>query len=254
MQTHLSRVPQITAIFWLVKLLTTGIGETSSDFLVKTLDPVPVVLAAAVVFIVCFVVQLSAGRYIPWRYWLLVSMVAVMGTMVADVAHIVLFVPYEISTAAFALTLVALLSLWWFSERTISVHSINTMRRELFYWAVVLATFALGTALGDLTAIDLGIGYLGSAIMFAALFAVALAAQRLPVGTVASFWLAYTLTRPLGASVADWIAVGHARGGLGLGTGPVSIVGIVLIVGAVVVIQVTGSFAMGGLRSTRTSG
>ncbi|MBX3098430.1 MAG: hypothetical protein KF761_02520 [Salinibacterium sp.] len=230
-------MPEITAAFWLVKLLTTGIGETSSDYLVKSLDPVPVVLAAAVIFGVCFAVQFTARRYVPWRYWLFVTMVAVLGTMVADVAHIVLFVPYEISTIAFALAVAVLLSVWWLSERTISVHSITNARRELFYWSVVLATFALGTALGDLTAIDLGLGFFGSAVMFGALFLLALVAQRLPGAQVALFWVAYMLTRPWGASVADWIAVDRSRGGLAFGTGPVSIIGVVLIAAAVAALQ-----------------
>ena len=231
-------MPEITAVFWLVKLLTTGIGETSSDYLVKSLDPVPVVLAAATIFGACFAVQFSARRYVPWRYWLFVTMVAVLGTMVADVAHIVLFVPYEISTLTFALAVAVLLWTWWRSEGTISVHSITGPRRELFYWSVVLATFALGTALGDLTAVDLGLGFLGSALVFGVLFLLALVARRLPGAQVALFWGAYVLTRPLGASVADWIAVEPGRGGLGLGTGPVSVLGVLLIVGAIAVVQV----------------
>lgn len=232
-----SRVPTITIAFWAVKMLTTGIGETSSDFLVKTFDPVPVVLIAAVLFAGCFALQLGAGRYVPWRYWLLVTMVAVFGTMVADVAHIVFEVPYAFSSAAFALTLVVLLLAWWRTERTISVHTITTRRRELFYWAVVLATFALGTAFGDLTAVTLGLGYLGSAIMFAVLFAIPVGVHGLGIAETGTFWAAYVLTRPLGASIADWLAVEPARGGLSLGTGIVSIVGLALIAGAVAGMQ-----------------
>jgi len=228
-----SRVPEITVAFWVIKLLTTGIGETSSDFLVKTLDPIPVVLVAAVVFAGCFALQLRAGRYVPWRYWLFVTMVAVFGTMVADVTHIVFDVPYALSSAAFAVALVVLLTVWWRIEKTISVHSINTRSRELFYWAVVLATFALGTAFGDLTAVTLGLGYLGSGILFAILFTVPLTVHGFGRAQTTSFWAAYVLTRPLGASIADWLAVEPARGGLALGTGPVSIVGLVLIAVAV---------------------
>lgn len=231
------RVPEVTAAFWVVKLLTTGVGETSSDYLVKTLDPVPVVLAAAVVFAAGFVIQLRARRYVPWRYWLFVTMVAIFGTMVADIAHIVFAVPYVLSAAAFAACLVVLLLTWWRTEGTVSVHSIDTRRRELFYWSVVLATFALGTALGDLTATTLGIGYLGSAVLFGLLFAVPLVLHNLRVAGTATFWSAYVLTRPLGASVADWIAVDATRGGLALGTGPVSIVGLFIIVLAVAWMQ-----------------
>lgn len=232
-----SRVPAITAVFWIVKLLTTGIGETSSDFLVKTFDPVPVVLVAALVFAVCFILQLRAGRYVPWRYWLFVTMVAIFGTMVADVAHIVFDVPYAVSSAAFAVVLVALLVTWWRVEGTVSVHSIDTRRRELFYWGVVLATFALGTAFGDLTAVVFGLGYLGSGILFAVLFAVPLAVHGLGRLETTSFWAAYVLTRPLGASFADWLAVEPGRGGLALGTGPVSLVGLVVILAAVAGMQ-----------------
>jgi len=234
---RLSRVPEITAVFWVVKLLTTGIGETSSDFLVKTFDPVPVVLVAAVVFAACFVLQLHAGSYVPWRYWLFVTMVAIFGTMVADVTHIVFDVPYALSSSAFALTLIVLLIVWKRVEGTISVHSIDTRRRELFYWAVVLATFALGTAFGDLTAVTLGLGYFGSGILFAVLFAVPLAIHGLGLAQTTSFWAAYVLTRPLGASFADWLAVERARGGLALGTGPVSVVGLLLIAAAITGMQ-----------------
>lgn len=231
------RVPQLTVLFWVAKLLTTGVGETTSDFFVKQFDPVLVVLLAGAVFAVCFAIQFTARRYVPWRYWLFVAMVAVFGTMVADVTHIVLDVPYLISTVVFALAVAAILTAWRLTERTVSVHSIVTGRRELFYWATVLATFALGTALGDLTATAFGLGYLGSAVVFAVLFALPGIAYRLRLPATAAFWWAYVITRPLGASVADWLAVEHRRGGLALGTLPVSAVGGVLIVAAVATMQ-----------------
>ena len=231
------RVPRLTALFWVVKLLSTGVGETASDFLVKSYDPVVVVLLAAVVFAGCFAIQFTARRYVPWRYWLFVCMVAVFGTMVADVTHIVIGVPYLISTSAFAVVLVAIFVLWRRVEGTVDVHSVTTGRRELFYWATVLATFALGTALGDLTATTFGLGYLGSGIAFVVLFAIPGIAYRLHLPATAAFWWAYVLTRPLGASFADWLAVDHARGGLALGTLPVSAVGAVLIVAGVAVMQ-----------------
>lgn len=238
-----SRVPELTVMFWVVKLLSTGVGETSSDYLVKTLDPVPVVLAAAGVFVACFAVQFTARRYVPWRYWLFVCMVAVFGTMVADVTHIVIGVPYLISTAAFALTLAAVFLVWRVVEGTVSVHTITTGRRELFYWMTVLATFALGTALGDLTATTFRLGYLGSGILFAVLFAIPGIAYRLHVPATIAFWWAYVLTRPLGASFADWLAVDRSRGGLALGTLVISAVGAVLIVAGVAWMQVRHSSA-----------
>ncbi|MEO8527883.1 MAG: hypothetical protein ABI435_02285 [Pseudolysinimonas sp.] len=243
--TRIRRVPEVTALFWVLKLLTTGIGETSSDFLVKTLDPVPVVLVAAVVFAGSLLIQLSAGRYVPWRYWLFVLMVAIFGTMVADVTHIVFEVPYAISSAAFLAVLVALLVVWRRAEGTISVHSIDSRRRELFYWAVVLATFALGTAFGDLTATTLGLGYWGSAILFAVVFGIPLLLHSLGVAETLTFWAAYIVTRPLGASVADGLAVEPARGGLGFGTALVSIIGLVVIAAVVAVIQVRSRTARG---------
>ena len=234
---QLARVPQLTAVFWLVKVLSTGVGETSSDFLVKSFDPVVVVVLCAVVFAACFVIQLRAGRYVPWRYWLLVTMVAIFGTMVADVTHIVLDVPYSVSTPAFALAVAAVLFTWWRVEGTLSVHSVTTPRRELFYWATVLATFALGTALGDLTATTLRLGYLGSGIMFAGLIALPGIAYRLGLGATAAFWWAYILTRPLGASFADWIAVTRDRGGLDLGTLVISAIGVGAIAASVIGMQ-----------------
>jgi uncharacterized membrane-anchored protein len=231
------RVPQLTVLFWVTKLLTTGVGETTSDFLVKRFDPVVVVLLAAVVFAGCAVIQLAARRYVPWRYWLFVAMVAVFGTMVADVTHIVLDVPYLLSTIVFGIAVVAILVVWRVTEGTVDVHSVTTGRRELLYWATVLATFALGTALGDLTATTFGLGYLGSALVFAVLFAMPGIAYRLRLPGTAAFWWAYVITRPLGASIADWLAVEHRRGGLALGTLPVSAVGGALIVAAVATMQ-----------------
>lgn len=232
------RVPQLTLLFWAVKLLTTGVGETTSDYFVTNFDPVIVVLIAALAFAACFVVQFTARRYVPWRYWLFVTMVAVFGTMVADVTHIVLRVPYLLSSSGFTAVLVVIFLVWRRTEHTVSVHSITNTRRELFYWATVLATFALGTALGDLTATTFALGYLGSGIVFAILFAMPGVAYRLHLSATIAFWCAYVLTRPLGASFADWLAVGHSRGGLALGTLPVSAAGFLLIVGGVSTMQV----------------
>lgn len=223
------RVPQPTALFWITKLMTTGLGEASSDFLVKTYDPVLVVLAAAIVFALCFVVQFSAGRYRPWRYWLFVTVVAVFGTMVADAIHMVLGVPYWMSTLGFATAVGLALYVWWRVEGTVSVHSVTTGRRELLYWVVVLATFALGTAFGDWTASSLGLGYLGSAFAFGVLFAMPFLGRRMGLPVTLSFWSAYVMTRPLGASVADWLGVEPSRGGLGIGTRLVSVAGLVLV-------------------------
>ncbi len=209
-------------------------GETTSDFLVHRLGPPPAVLIGAAAFGAALWLQLRAGRYSAWIYWLAVAMVGVFGTMAADVLHVGLGIPYVVSTMFYAIVLTAVFLTWQRSELTLSIHSILTRRRELFYWAAVLATFALGTAAGDMTARTLGLGYLGSGIMFAALIAVpAVACWRFGMNAIPAFWFAYIVTRPLGASFADWLAVPHSRGGLGFGYGPVSTVLAVLIVGFV---------------------
>jgi uncharacterized membrane-anchored protein len=233
------RVPDPTAAFWVLKLLTTGVGEVASDFLVKTFDPVAVVLLAAVGFVGVAVVQLTSRRYVPWRYWSFVLAVAVFGTMIADVTHIVIGVPYAISTPTFAAVLAVVFLLWRRTEGTLSVHSVDSARRELFYWATVIATFALGTAFGDLTATTLGLGYLGSALAFTGLILIPVVLFRLGLPAVIAFWWAYILTRPLGASVADWLALPPARGGLDLGDLSITSVGIVLLAVGVALVSTT---------------
>lgn len=229
-----SKVPAVTAVFWITKALTTGMGESTSDFLVHTLPPVLAVALGFVALAVALAFQLRSNRYVPWRYWLAVSMVGVFGTMAADVLHVGLGVPYLVSTIAFAVTLAAVFVVWHRAERTLSIHSIDTSRREIFYWAAVMATFALGTAAGDMTAVTLHLGYLSSGVMFAALIAIPAVGYRwLGMNGVFAFWFAYVLTRPLGASFADWMSVSHARGGLAFGPGPVSLVLALAIVGLV---------------------
>ena len=238
--THLaSKVPEVTVYFWVIKVLTTGMGETASDLLAKRLGPIPAVGLGALALAASLVLQLAARRYVAWIYWTAIVMVSVFGTMAADVLHVGLGVPYTISTPFFMAALAGVFAVWYASERTLSIHSIRTRRREIFYWATVLATFALGTAAGDLTA-TIGFGYLGSAVLYAVAIAVpALAHQRGALNAVAAFWAAYVITRPLGASVADWMALGHSRGGLALGLGPVTLAWTVAIVGFVAYLAVT---------------
>jgi uncharacterized membrane-anchored protein len=223
MTTSLSKVPQITALFWAAKIVTTGMGETTSDFFVKLVVPELAVGGAALVLAVALVLQFRADRYVPVLYWFTVAMVSVFGTMVADVAHIALGVPYIVSTVVFAIALAVIFAVWKRTEGSLSIHSITSTRREVFYWLTVGVTFALGTAAGDLTATVLGLGYLASGIAFAVLFVVPVLGLRLGLNRVAAFWIAYVLTRPLGASFADWAGVPPDRHGLGLGTGPVSL-------------------------------
>jgi uncharacterized membrane-anchored protein len=230
-----SKVPEVTAWFWVVKVLTTGMGETASDYLARVLGPVVAGGTGLVGLVVLLTLQFRAPRYTAWTYWGAIVAVSVFGTMAADVVHVVAGIPYMVSTVAFAVILTGILVLWYASEGTLSIHSVRTRRRETFYWATVLATFALGTAVGDLAAGNLGLGYFSSGFVFAVLIAVpALAFRFLGLNAVAAFWWAYILTRPLGASFADWAGVTTHRGGLGWGTGPVSLaltVPIVALVG-----------------------
>ncbi|MCD7439703.1 hypothetical protein K4B79_15880 [Streptomyces lincolnensis] len=228
-----SKVPEVTAYFWIVKVLTTGMGETASDWLAHLLGPVPAVGVGGVVLAAVLAVQFAARRYVAWIYWTAIVMVSVFGTMAADVLHVGLGVPYTLSAPFFMAALAAVFALWYRCEGTLSIHSVRTRRREVFYWAAVLATFALGTAAGDLTA-SLGLGYLGSAVLYAAAIAVpAVAHRRGGLDAVTAFWTAYVVTRPLGASIADWMAAGHDRGGIGLGLGPVTLSWTVAILGFV---------------------
>jgi uncharacterized membrane-anchored protein len=168
---------------------------------------------------------------VAWIYWFAVVMVSVFGTMVADVMHIVVGTPYVASTVGFAALLVIVFLGWYRTEGTLSIHSITTRRRELFYWATVLTTFALGTAAGDMTATTLGLGWFGAGVMFAVVMVVPAVGWRwFGLNAVFAFWFAYILTRPLGASFADWLALPPARGGLGFGTGRVSLALLALIV------------------------
>nr|BFE60070.1 membrane protein [Dactylosporangium thailandense] len=230
----------MTALFWVIKVLTTGMGETASDFLAHTIAPPVAVGLGGLGFAAALILQFRVRRYLAGVYWLAVIMVSVFGTMAADVLHVGLGVPYLLSTIGFAIALAAILVVWYASERTLSIHSITTPRRECFYWATVLATFALGTAAGDLTAMTFGWGYLLSGVIFTVAIAVPALAFRIGrLNAVAAFWAAYVITRPLGASFADWMGVSHERGGLGLGTGPVTAAWAVLIVVLVGYLAVT---------------
>jgi uncharacterized membrane-anchored protein len=184
--------------------------------------------------------QFKANKYKAPTYWLVVVMVSVFGTSAADALHVVLGVPYIISTTFYLIVLIAIFTYWYKSEGTLSIHSVYTKRREAFYWATVLATFALGTAAGDMTATTFHLGYFTSGVMFAGLIALpAIARWRFGLNEVITFWFAYILTRPLGASFADWMAVSRRQGGLGWGTGPVSLALTILIVGFVNYLTIT---------------
>jgi len=238
-QQALRKVPEVTIYFWIIKLLTTAMGESTSDYLVYNINPYIAVALGGIGLVVALVIQFSVRRYVPWIYWLTVLMVAIFGTMGADVVHIVLGVKYLDSTIFFAIVLAIIFAVWYVSEKTLSIHSITTRRRELFYWATVMATFALGTAAGDTTAATLRLGYFSSGILFAVLIAIpTLAYFLLHLNGIVAFWLAYIMTRPLGASFADWSGK-PTLGGIGLGDGIVSLVLAILIIGFVGYMTIT---------------
>lgn len=230
----------MVALFWLTKALTTAFGESASDWSVHRMPPVLAVIIGFVAFVIALTLQLSTPHYSAWRYWFAVAMVGVFGTMAADVLHVGLHVPYLVSAVVFAGVLAAVFVSWHRCEGTLSVHSIVTPRRELFYWAAVVSTFALGTAAGDVAASTLGLGYGASVPLFAALITVPALGYRLfGLNAVAAFWTAYVLTRPVGASVADWLGKPRALSGLGIGSGLVTIVLGLAIFAAVAYIAVT---------------
>jgi uncharacterized membrane-anchored protein len=211
-------------LFWVIKALTTAMGESTSDYLVHRLGPVPAVGLGFAGFLVALVIQFAMQRYCAWTYWFAVMMVGVFGTMAADVLHVGFHVPYLASGLVYGLVLAVVFVTWQSTEHTLSIHSVDSPRREAFYWAAVVATFAMGTALGDLTAITLHLGYLASAVLFGAVIAVpAVGWWRFHWNSVFSFWFAYVVTRPLGASVADWLGKPRVLGGLGWGAGPVAL-------------------------------
>ncbi|MCW7946062.1 membrane protein [Streptomyces hygroscopicus] len=234
-----NKVPEVTVYFWIIKVLTTGMGETASDYLAHRLGPVPAVGLGGLGLVASLVLQFAVRRYVAWIYWTAIVMVSVFGTMAADVLHAGLGVPYALSTPLFMVALAAVFAVWYTRERTLSIHAVNTRRRETFYWAAVLATFALGTAAGDLSA-SLGLGYLGSAVLFAVAICIPALAHRAGfLGPVTAFWSAYVITRPLGASIADWMALPHSRGGLDWGLGPVTLSWTVAILGFVAYLAVS---------------
>jgi uncharacterized membrane-anchored protein len=220
----LTKVPEITIFFWITKVLTTAMGEATSDFMNQALGPAIAVPIMLIGLTVALKIQLRARAYSAWPYWFVVTMVAVFGTSAADALHVVLGIAYPVSTAFYLVVLAVVFTAWYRSEKTLSIHSIYTARRERFYWGAVLATFALGTAGGDMTATSMHIGYLPSGVLFASLIALpAFAYWRLGLNSIAAFWFAYVMTRPLGASFADWMDTSHHVGGLNWGAGPVAI-------------------------------
>jgi uncharacterized membrane-anchored protein len=244
--TMLNKVPEITLAFWVIKIMSTTVGETGADYLA-----VHVGLGTAmtdgimtVLLLAALLLQLWSRQYVPWIYWLTVVLVSVVGTQITDALTDGLDVSLYASTAVFAALLAATFAVWYWRERTLSIHTIVTTRRELFYWVAILFTFALGTAAGDLATEALGLGFNVGVLVFALLIAVIAGAYYLGANPVLAFWLAYILTRPLGASLGDLLSQAQSYGGFGLGTVDTSI-------GFLAVITALVAFLSIGANGTR---
>ncbi|HEY4429911.1 MAG TPA: hypothetical protein VGN87_02620 [Paenibacillus sp.] len=237
-----NKVPQVTVFFWIIKIMATTVGETAADFLNFNLfwglSNTTLVMSGLLIAALYF--QMSASKYVPALYWLAVVLISVVGTLITDNLVDNLGVSLEATTIVFSILLILTFGVWYASEKTLSIHSITTKKREMFYWLTILFTFALGTAAGDLVAESLNWGYLLSAIIFAALIgAITLAYYRFKLNAVTAFWLAYILTRPLGASLGDYLSQDRSEGGLELGTTGTSIIFIVIILGLVIYLTKT---------------
>jgi uncharacterized membrane-anchored protein len=232
-----NKVPEITLVFWIIKILATTVGETAADVLSTTLKLglVYTSYVMAALLVVSLIIQFRATKYVPVIYWIVVVFISVVGTLISDNLVDNMGVSLSTTSIIFAVALALVFIVWYAVEKTLSVHTIYTTRRELFYWAAILFTFSLGTSAGDLLSESLGFGYALSALMFAAAIAVVIIAYRFfGMNGVLAFWIAYVLTRPLGASMGDLLTQPRDAGGLGLGTISTSLVFLVVIVGLVI--------------------
>ena len=232
----LNKVPEVTVFFWIIKVLATTVGETAADYLAETLGwgltTTTYVVGAGLVAIL--VVQFRARKYVPWVYWLAVVLISIVGTLITDNLVDNHGVALETTTTIFAVALAATFAVWFASERTLSIHTIYTTKRESFYWLAILFTFALGTAAGDLIAERFDVGYFKSGLLFVSLIGLVTVAYYVwRLQEVVAFWMAYILTRPLGASIGDLLSQKHDAGGLGLGTTTTTFVFLLTILGVV---------------------
>lgn len=215
-----NKVPEITLGFWLIKIMSTTVGETVADYLAVNADwgHMITTVAMCAFLIIALFLQLNTSRYIPGIYWLTVILVSIVGTQITDVLTDILNISLYTSTAVFSVSLAIIFFIWFYVEQTLSIRTIITRRRELFYWAAILCTFALGTAAGDLATEALGLGFKWGVVIFGAFIGVTLVAWYLSINAVLTFWIAYILTRPLGASLGDFLTQSSAHGGVGLGS------------------------------------
>ena len=242
-ETAYNRVPQVTPDFWLIKLMAVTVGETAADYmnldlelgLVKTAWILSALLAVALA------VQFAQKRYVPWSYWVSVVLISIVGTLITDNLE-KMGVSFATSTVLFSLLLAMTFGIWYAFERTLSIHTIYTTRREVFYWLAILFTFALGTAAGDLGAEVIGLGFLYTGLFFGAIIAlIAVGYYAGFLDGILAFWLAYILTRPLGACFGDFLSQGHKYGGIGFGTVYTSYIFIGVIAAIVIYMTMTRS-------------
>lgn len=240
LQTVLNKVPEVTIYFWLIKVLCTTVGETAADFLNTSLGLglTGTTIVMGILLIIALFFQFRLRKYVPSIYWLSIVLISIVGTLITDNLTDNFGVSLITTTIIFGITLAIVFAAWYKVEKSLSIHTINKMRREGFYWLTILFTFALGTAAGDLTAEKLNLGYLVSLIIFATLIVlVAVAHLRFKLNAVLAFWIAYILTRPLGASIGDYLSQAHTDGGLGLGTVVTSVLFLVTI--SIIIIYLT---------------
>jgi uncharacterized membrane-anchored protein len=239
----LNKVPEVTLFFWVIKILCTTVGETAADYLNDNLGfgLTNTTYVAGALLVALLVAQFLARRYVPGVYWSVVVVISVFGTLITDNLTDRYNVPLTTSTAVFSVVLALVFGAWYAGERTLSIHTIFTTRREAFYWLAILFTFALGTAAGDLSAEKLDLGYAVSIAIFGGLIAIVTVAHYgLKLNAVLSFWLAYILTRPLGASIGDFMSQNTRKyGGLGLGTTDTSYIFLGCILALVVYLSIT---------------
>jgi uncharacterized membrane-anchored protein len=235
----LNKVPEVTLSFWIIKIMSTTVGETGADYLAVNagLGKSVTSTTMAVLLAIALFMQLRARQYVPWMYWLTVVLVSVVGTQITDALTDGLGISLYLSTAVFAVALAAIFALWYWRERTLSIRTIITPQREWFYWAAILCTFALGTAAGDLATEALGLGFQWGVVAFGVLIALTMLAFYLGANPVLAFWIAYILTRPLGASLGDLLSQSREYGGLGLGAMFTSVIFLTIIIGLVTVAQ-----------------
>lgn len=236
-----NKVPEVTLFFWIIKVLCTTVGETFADFLNVNLNfgLRGTTVAMGILLIIALFFQFRSKKYIPFIYWITVVFISVFGTLVTDIATDSLGIPLETSTIIFSVLLLLTFTLWYAKEKTLSIHSIYTSRREFFYWLTILFTFALGTAAGDLMAESLGLGYFVTGIIVAIVIILVVVARQLKLNSVLSFWIIYIMTRPLGASLGDLLSQPTKFGGLGLGATVTSIIFLTLIFGSILYFSLT---------------